>query len=309
MKKNIFIIAALLLCGVLHMQAQINRAEQIRSRLLNPASKEVLVVAHRADWRFAPENSLAAIENAIKMGVDVVELDVAKTKDGQLILLHDNTLDRTTTGKGRPGDWTLDSLRTLNLRNGCHIRTKHRIPTLEEALLVAKGRIMVNLDKSYDIFDEVFAVMKKTGTTHQIIMKGRKPIAEVQKEFGKYLDQVIYMPIVDLDKPDALTVIDDYMTKLKPAAFELLFVSDTNKIPLEVKKKLAGRSRIWYNTLWDTMAGGHDDDMSLEDPNKGYGYLIDELGASILQTDRPAYLIDYLMHRKGEEAYKNDPHD
>ena len=46
------------------------------------------------------------------------------------------------------------------------------------------------------------------------------------------------------------------------------------------------------------MAGGHDDEMSLEDPDKGYGYLIDKLGARLLQTDRPQYLLTYLRSRK-----------
>ena len=72
----------------------------IYAKITNPDNKEVTVVAHRADWRFAPENSLAAIESSIRLGADVVELDVQKTKDGQLILMHDKTLDRTTTGKG-----------------------------------------------------------------------------------------------------------------------------------------------------------------------------------------------------------------
>lgn len=82
-----------------------------------------------------------------------MELDVQKTKDGQLILMHDKTLDRTTTGKGKVAEWTLDSIRTLYLKNGAALKTKHRVPTLEEALWVAKGRVMVNLDKAYPIFD------------------------------------------------------------------------------------------------------------------------------------------------------------
>lgn len=296
MNKIILICISLLLTGSggINVEAQNRPSDKIRATLLDPSSAEVLVVAHRGDWRYAPENSLAAIENAIKMGVDIVELDVAKTKDGQLILMHDTKIDRTTTGKGKVGEWTLDSLKTLKLRNGCAIRTKHTIPTLEEALLLAKGRIMVNLDKSYDIFDEVYAVLEKTGTTDQVIMKGKKPLEQVKREFGRYLDKVLFMPIVDLDQPDAMKQIQDYLKGLKPVAFELLYVSDTNPAPKEVARLLKGKSRIWYNTLWDTMAGAHDDDQSLENPDRGYGYLIDTLDARILQTDRPGYLIEYL---------------
>ncbi len=283
-----------------------NRVERIREEMLAPDRTSVLVVAHRADWRFAPENSLAAIENSIRLGADVVELDVQKTKDGQLILMHDKTLDRTTTGKGKVAEWTLDSIRTLRLKNGAALRTKHRVPTLEEALLTAKGRVMVNLDKAYPIFDEIFPILEKTGTVGQIIMKGSKPVAEVKKDLGKYLNRILYMPIIHLDRPGAMRQIDDFMQELHPVAFELLFESDTCQLPKQVRAKLEGKSKIWYNTLWDTMAGGHDDDKSLENPDEGYGYLIDKLGATIIQTDRTAYLLEYLQARKKRNEHKID---
>lgn len=290
--KQIYLFILLLCLSQLSI-AQ-HRVAEIRNSLCNPHSDKVLVVAHRGDWRYAPENSLAAIENAIKMGVDVVELDVCKTKDGHLILMHDATLDRTTTGKGKVSEWTLDSIRTLKLKNGCAIKTKHNVPTLEEALLLAKGQIMVNLDKAYAIFDEVYAVLEKTGTTDLVVMKGGQPVEQVKREFGKYLDSVLFMPIVNLDQPNAVQLIQNYLDELHPIAFELLYLSDESSTPKEVTELLKGKSQIWYNTLWDTMAGGHDDDMSLEDPDRGYGYLIDTLGARILQTDRPGYLLDYL---------------
>ena len=282
---------------VLQLSAQ-NHVEQIREKLINCDSSSVIVVAHRGDWRNFPENSLEAIDNAIKMGVDIVELDVKRTKDGELILMHDRTLDRTTTGKGLVSENTLSDIRKLNLRNGCNIRTIHKVPTLEEALLHAKGKIIINLDQADLYFDQIYELMKKTGTTKQIIMKGRKPVAEVKKQFGSYLEDVIYMPIVDLDVAGAEKQIEAFIKDMSPVAFELLFVKDTNLIPKKLATTLNGRSLIWYNTLWDTMAGGHDDDMSLQNPDSGYGYLIDTLGCRIIQTDRPAYLLDYLRKRK-----------
>lgn len=275
-----------------------NRSDQIRAKLLSRDTRQVVVASHRGDWRNFPENSLEAIDNAIKMGVDIVELDVQRTKDGELILMHDPKLDRTTTGKGAIGDTTLAYIRTLRLKNGCNIRTKHLVPTLEEALLHAKGRIMINLDKADRYFDQVYALLEKTGTTKQIIMKGNRPAEEVKEQYGDYLNEVIYMPIVNLDTPDAMEQIDAFVRDLRPVAFELLFREDSNPLPPTLPDVLAGKALIWYNTLWDTMAGGHDDDMSLDDPDKGYGYLIDSLGARIIQTDRPQYLIDYLRGRK-----------
>lgn len=269
----------------------------IRTQLQNPNLDKVLVVAHRGDWRYAMENSLPAIENCINMGVDVVELDIQRTKDGHLILMHDASLDRTTTGKGKVEEWTLDSIKTLRLRNGCAIRTKELVPTLEEALLLAKGKIMINLDKADRYFDEVYALLEKTGTREQIIMKGGKGYDEVKEQYGHYLDKIIYMPIVSLDNPKGESTINKFMDEHPPVAFELLYKKDDNPLPKEMAKQLKGKALIWYNTLWDTMAGGHDDDMALTDVDGAYGYLIDSLGARMIQTDRPQYLLDYLRKR------------
>jgi glycerophosphoryl diester phosphodiesterase len=297
--KKIF-VSLLFLCVAVCVFAQ-NRAEAIRQNLLNHNTEKVTVVSHRGDWRGFPENSIEGLNSTIKMGVDVVEMDVQKTKDGVLILSHDATLDRCTTGKGKISDWTLDSIRTLNLKNGCAIKTKCKVPTLEEALMAAKGKIMLNLDKADRYFDLIYPLLVKTGTARQIIMKGSMKPQTVSTRFGQYLNDVLYMPIINLDKPNAEQEIEDFMSSIHPVAFELLFVKDSNLLPKRLAKTLKGRTLIWYNTLWDTMAGGHDDDMALEDIDGAYGYLIRTLGARILQTDRPAYLIDYLQ--------KNHRHD
>ena len=275
-----------------------NRAEGLRARLLAGDTTAVFVVAHRGDWRYAPENSVAAIEHSIAVGVDVVELDLQLTRDSVLIVMHDATLNRTTTGKGRVADWTLDSIRTLKLKNGCGIRTKHTVPTLEEALLAAKGRVLVNLDKADRYFDLVAPVLERTGTTRQIVMKGSKPADEVLALYGKYLDEVIYMPIVNLDSENAAELMQDYISDLKPAAYELLYAqAEDTAMPLRMRDTLRGQALIWYNTLWDTVCGGHDDDLSLEDPDAAFGYLIDTLGARIIQTDRAEHLLSYLRQR------------
>ena len=300
MRRSFVIAFISLLCLPLLNEAvaqKSDRVNEIRSKLMNPDNSYVLVVAHRGDWRYAPENSLAAIENVIKMGCDIVEIDIRKTKDGHLILMHDNTLDRTTTGRGKVSDWTLNDIKKLKLRNGLGIHTRHTIPTLEEALLLAKGKIMINLDKAYPLFDEVYELLERTGTTQQIIMKGSQPVRQVKKEFGKYLDKVIFMPVINLDKANALEMVKDYMAEFPPLAFEFSYMSDSNPLPKETGKRLKGKSLIWYNTLWDTMSGGHDDDMGLKNPDKEYGYLIDTLNARIIQTDVPDFLIKYLRNK------------
>lgn len=273
------------------------RVDSIRERLLARDTTSVFVVAHRGDWRGFSENSLEAIESAIDMGVDIVEIDIQRTSDGQLILMHDKTIDRTTTGKGVVDELTLDSIQKTYLRNGCAIRTKQCVPTLEEALILARGRVMLNLDKADRFFSEVYALLKKTNTTDHIIMKGNKTLNQVQELYGPYLQELIYMPIVSLDDEDAEERIHEFVQKLNPVAFELVFKHHKNQLPRKIKAMLRGKSLIWYNTLWDTLSGGYDDDLALRSPDNSYGYLIRELGASIIQTDRPNYLLSYLNQR------------
>lgn len=287
----------LLLVFIVQLVNAQNRALEIRNKLLDRDVSSVLVVAHRGDWRNAPENSLKAIDYAIDMGVDIIELDVQRTADGKFILMHDKTLDRTTTGKGAVAKVTLDSIRTLKLRNGCAIKTKENVPTLEEALLHAKDKVMINLDKADSYFEEIYPLLEKTGTTKQIIMKGSRNPEDVKSKFSAYLNEVIYMPVVNLDKAKAEENINAFVQDLKPVAFELVYNDSTNVLPAKAVKLLDKKSLIWYNTLWDSLCAGHDDDLALEDPDKAYGYLIDTLGARIIQTDRPAYLINYLKGR------------
>ncbi len=304
MKRIVFILLSLvtvLSCSQKPVDNR-TRAEILRERILQGDTSQVIVVAHRGDWRYAPENSIAAIEHSIAVGVDVVELDLQLTKDSVLIVMHDGTLNRTTTGKGNVRDWPLDSIKTLKLKNGCAIRTKHSVPTLEEALLAAKGKVLVNLDKADRYFDLVVPVLEKTGTTKQIIMKGSKPASEVLDLYGKYLDQILYMPVVNLYKDNARELMDGFMTELKPCAYELVYQTDNEvAYPKELRSALSGKALIWYNTLWDTLCGGHDDDLALENPDAAFGFLIDTLGARIIQTDRSEMLLKYLKSRKLHE--------
>ena len=280
--KRLIFVFWFLTAIVCHLPADLmaqDRTAKIRERILERDRSAVLVASHRGDWRNFPENSLEAIESAAEMGADIVEIDVRRTKDGCLILMHDERIDRTTTGKGLVSELTLDSIRQVNLRNGIAIKTGCKVPTLEEALLCAKGKVMLNLDKADDYFDQIYALLQKTGTTHQIIMKGSKSAEEVKKTFGRYLDEIIYMPIINLDDPDAEMKIRDFISLLNPPAFELLFKEKGNPLPEVLPDSLDGKALIWYNTLWDSQAGGYDDDLALKNPDEAYGYLVNRLGA------------------------------
>lgn len=76
--------------------------------------KRVLVLAHRGGGGLWPESTLYAFEHAVELGVDVLEMDVQSTKDGELVVIHDDTVDRTTNGKGRVQDLTLTEIKALD---------------------------------------------------------------------------------------------------------------------------------------------------------------------------------------------------
>lgn len=269
--------------------------ERLIDNLKDSQNKEVIVVAHRGDWRNAPENSLQAIENCIKMGVDMVEIDVRETKDGQLILMHDETIDRTTTGTGKVSDLTWTYLQTLKLRDGIGHETPHQIPILEEALKLCKGKILVNLDKSYDIFEQCFKIVQETETENQVIIKGAIPYAQVKEEFGEYLDKVHFMPIVRARNPDTKVIVDEYLKNLKPMAFEFTVPYDTLQIVEYFDDIRAKGSSVWVNSLWPQHNGGHDDERAALDPSV-YDWFI-ENDIDIIQTDRPELLLEYLRDK------------
>ena len=133
MKKLLILFACLPLLGACTQTEPVsgNRAAAIVAEIHNPRSKNVVVASHRGDWRNYPENSIAAIESVIGMGVDIMELDLKLTKDSVLVLCHDRTIDRTTSGKGRVCDITStsSSRRAGRFSPSIRKRASRRLPT------------------------------------------------------------------------------------------------------------------------------------------------------------------------------------
>ncbi len=289
-----FLFLLVLSTGLLFAQERVNTLTQ---ELRNPDSQKVLVVSHRGDWRNAPENSLQAFRNCLNMNVDMIEIDLKQTKDGHLVLMHDETIDRTTNGKGRPSDYTLEELRQFRLINGLGRVTDHVIPTLEEVLNLCKGKILINIDKGYDFFKEVYELTERTGTTGQVVIKSSYPLSKVRQENGDVLDKVIYMPIIQLDNPDAERILDEYLT-ISPVAIECCFENYTSNVQRLLQKIKSSGVKIWINSLWASLNAGHDDDRAVEkgEVEESWGWIISQ-GATLIQTDRPAAMISYLKKK------------
>lgn len=281
LKYTVFVLILLMACPIIQAQQGI-----IKSK--------VLVASHRGDWRNYTENSVEAIESCIRMGVDIVEIDVSRTKDGHLILMHDKTVDRTTNEKGLVSDFTLEEIRQMNLRNGLGRVGEFKIPTLEEAMLAAKGKITVNLDKADKYFDEVYKILEKTGTTEQTIIKSDKSHEELKAKYGEHFEKMTFMPVVNLKEESTFGSLLPVLEKQYPY-YEIVFEDENKELLLKIKDYLKDTpSIIWINSLWPSLCGGYSDDKALTNPDGTWGYLIDDLGAGILQTDRPQYMLEYL---------------
>ena len=108
-----------------------------------------LIIAHRGDSAHRPENTLAAFAGALEVGADLVEFDVQLTRDGQVVVIHDPTVDRTTDGRGRVAEMTLAQLRALSAGYPSRFGAAHRgerVPTLGEALALLKDRARVMVE-------------------------------------------------------------------------------------------------------------------------------------------------------------------
>ena len=275
-----------------------NKAEQVIAALNDPASRYVVVACHRGDWRNYPENSLGAIESVIRMGADIVEIDLKLTKDSVLVLSHDHTCNRMTTGKGDISTMTYDSLATFNLKTAHNVAIPGtRITTFQEALEACKDRIVINVDQGYQYYDLVVKLTDALDMTDQILIKGKKAREVVAREMEG--SRMMYMPIIDIQKPKGKDLFAQYedwyaQTGEKPLAYEVCFSELNEEVEACCQKVIAQGSKLWINTLWASLCGGYEDDAAFEgDPDKVYGKIL-ELGASIIQTDRPELLIGWL---------------
>lgn len=301
MKQLLILLAAVSLLGSCTSSTQPasgNRAAAIVAALHDPSSRQVLVISHRGDWRNWPENSLPAIESAIAMGVDIVEIDLKLTADSVLVLCHDKKLDRTTSGRGLVGDLGYDSIRRCVLRTGHNVKTRHRMPTLREALEICKDRIVVNVDQGYEYYDLVLAQTEELGMTGQVLIKGKLPLEAVAQKFAEHPRNMMYMPIIDILKPQGAELFAEYLRAgVAPLAYEVCWDELTPDVEECMRQVVKQGTKLWVNSLWPSLCGGLDDDTAYTTScDEVYGRLV-ELGATLIQTDRPELLLNYLRAR------------
>ena len=183
-----------------------------RIRLPHGPAPTPWIAAHRGQWRDNPENSIPGILDAIEDGADMVEIDISSTKDGQLVLMHDKTVDRTTNGTGNVADMTFEEIKKLRLRqnqgNGPAPVTEYQVPTFKEVLAAVKGKnVLLNLDKGWQHRDQLLKEILEEDMLQYALFKG-SPTVEEAVAFMKANPDAYYMHVIN-DKEACLLYTSD----------------------------------------------------------------------------------------------------
>jgi len=194
MRGELALVVALLLPGVTAAQ---EKAAEVAG--LKKAARAVQqIVAHRGSSADRPECTLVALTRAIAVGATASEVDVRRTRDGQLVILHDKTLDRTTNGRGPIGGLTLAEVKRLDAGSWFDRRYKNeRVPTLREVLEVGGKRIDVLLDlkEQGDDYDrQVVSEVRRYGQPRHIIV-GVRSVAQARR-FRKLLPEAKQLGLI-----------------------------------------------------------------------------------------------------------------
>ncbi|MEH6693089.1 MAG: glycerophosphodiester phosphodiesterase family protein [Pseudorhizobium pelagicum] len=268
--------------------------------------RDCAVVAHRGIWREAPENSLPAIGQAIEEGCDVVEIDVRRSADGGLFLLHDETLARMAGLDQAPETLPSHWLSALKLRSrdgsGEGGVTGHHLPRLEEVFELARGRIFLHLDvKDRSVIPEVIACARDQRVDQQVNFWGdlRTPqdldwVRQVIEPHG-----LLFMAKTRLNQADS-ELQKWLLAELAPSLCEVYF-DDVAQIEALNRSLGRGGPAFWVNTLDSVSCAGLTDTAALADPDAVWGLLIDA-GVSVIQTDETATLQSYLATRRIRNA-------
>jgi len=243
------------------------------------AADRIAVIAHRGEHRAHPENTLPAFQSAIDAGADFFELDVRTTSDGRLVLMHDAKVDRTTNGAGAVREMTFDQIRTLDAGAKFDPRfTGTQVPSFEEALALAHGKIGVYVDSKDIAPADLVAALAKADMlnhvmSHVMIYGGAGFLKKVQ---------ALSPSLKVMPEAGSAATLEKLLADVKPqvVAFD---AGDFKDDAIAVAKR-AGVD-IYVDRL-----GSADNPSVWQDA-------VDR-GAAGIQTDRPAELVEYLRSHK-----------
>ena len=238
-----------------------------------------VVIAHRGDHTNAPENTLAAYQNAINAGADFVEIDLRTTKDSELVIMHNENIEHMTGEDKLVKDILFNTLRSIKIREKSNIEWGlHTIPTFKEVLQLCKGKINIYLDFKEADVAKTFEEIRDAGMQNNIVVYINEP-----HQLDEWQTIAPVMPLM-ISLPKAV--------KTKKELFDLMDglnvdILDGNYKEYNAETVLAAKEMdipIWAD-IQSENEGADDWNAALS------------LGLSGLQTDHPKALIDFLIKK------------
>ena len=272
LRLPLFVLLMLIIQGCLPPFLPPTRNTDLTVCTLDPACTDKLSVGHRGTYLWGPENTIASFFLAYRMGADFVEMDVRETADGHMVLMHDDTVNRTTNGSGRVDGMTLDEIKELLVISPNPDVPHQEVPTFEEALLFCQGKLCVDVDPKCGNVERIAEIVEECGMLDGAMiltksidsglrMRAAVPDITLLGRCGTYEEVVEYMDVLD---PPVYEVDWGIMWQVE----ELIHSSDAN---------------MFVDALgtFDLLGG------------RGYDILV-EAGVDIIQTDLLPLLVPYL---------------
>ena len=262
--------------------------------------KGILVAAHRGTkGANIIENTVDAFDCAIQNDADIVELDIVSSTDGVLYVFHDGNENRLLGTPKSIKEMTSAEIDACRYRNAYGKKTGFRVNRLDAVLAHLKGDVLINVDRCWDIFDSVIGMIRMHDMFDQVIMK----CPPNEPNLRCILDSeapIMFMAMVATQQELDMALALD----LNLVAVEINFTSEQSPLLSEANiARLKERGiLLWTNALslkagW-TASAGHDDNVSItQNPDIGWGWLVDR-GFDIIQTDWPMLLRRYLLSRR-----------
>ena len=260
----------------------------------------VQIVAHRgAAGSNIPCNTIPAFDIALKGGASILEMDLFKSTDGKIFIFH--------TGKepyqlNKNIDLTkMDSeeIKKLRLINVDFNPTQWGINSFDDVLEYFKGRCILNLDRIGDCIPDVIKVVERHNMKDQVLLK-HAPIPSVLKIIEDVAHDYMFMPIY-MEEDNASEIIEKM--NINYIGAELVFKTEESPViqPEYIESMKKRGKTLWGNAVLYNykipLSAGHTDDVSMiDDPDKGWGWLVDH-GFDIIQTDWTYQCCKYLKDR------------
>ena len=260
--------------------------EYAKEGLFNPSPSVILVAAHRGMHVNYPENSIPAIQDAIDHHIDIVEIDVQITKDGIPILMHDQTIDRMTTGTGKIRKLTYAEICEFNLVDNQGNETPFSVPSLAEVLMLSKDKILLDLDLKLNTrnLKKVLDVIKEQEAVNSVVFYESRH--HVMRKINKYLPSAMRMTKVSMNR----RAIKRAMLNIDPDIVHL-GNSERDRNPALIKKvQQYYKKPVFANALGKLDKAAEQNPDTLE-------YFLNK-GINIIQTDRPDIVLEYLIARE-----------